>query len=162
MEPRPTFDSPAVIAYTIDAMVPLLVEWTEINDVSASAAWLRSTYGKALRAELAVVEDGKVDGYALADWFEAPNFPVDAELVSILHDTSALLRLARRNATHDWVMRTGMRFPAKEGQHFKFTRNGRNRVAQCIGVVSTEARGFGLVNKVTFDVDAEDIVEVVR
>lgn len=107
---------------------------------------------------------GKLCAYRVAKAFEdALNWPADAELVCILHETSKHTHeQALRLSTMHWVLRFGARFPNKVDDVIKFRRNGASRSGKVrkvdAGTASAEVKMFGSKGDKIATVYAEDIV----
>jgi hypothetical protein len=89
-------------------------------------------------------------GSAGADGFRAATvlkneflWPVDMELCLLVRDTVTAMAQALRAETRVWVLRTGMRFPAKSEDSIEFIDGvGKTRTGKVTGIDSALAAAF--------------------
>lgn len=111
---------------------------------------------------LAILESA--DCYDAARYLEAfYEWPANGELIRIIDRAYLSMPSLTAPFVHAWVMENKVRFPAKEGDEFKFRIGDMETTGTCVGVVRREARGFAeLRNGKVLPVDAEEVVKVFK
>jgi hypothetical protein len=109
--------------------------------VADAMAWLKPrvptlSEEEATFALCASIRRGGADGFragvSLKNEF---SWPIDIEMVLVLRNITEKLAFALRIETAEWVLRTGMRFPAKDNQQIEWIDgSGKHRAGTVIAV----------------------------
>ncbi len=114
----------------------------------------------------------RTDGYERAKILESHGWSPNEAIVKILSKDSGHERIAWREAEERWVLRTGIRFPAKEGEQVTFAvQTGPQQGVYLLGTVAAVRSGLarGLIEVPPsqsgtgrYDVMAEHCVKIWR
>ena len=158
MTPRPTILSPEVVdrhaRLLLEAIKMTFGEQFTIADDTAQAD---------LRAAVTAAEDG----FERTIFLGQRGWTANERLVALLSKASMLGKRAWFAAQVNWVMREGVRVPAKEGDRVSFSEGGHTFTGEVLGVVAMEARAFVKVTGKdakekegdTYTVNAEHILQ---
>lgn len=119
---------------------------------------------RMLRALLTLAVLESADAYEAGRYLETTyGWPTTGELIRIIDRAYIAMPNCVTPFVHAWVMENNVRFPAKDGDEFKFRVGDLEVTGVCVGVVRREARGFAEVRGgKTIPVMAEDVVKVFK
>lgn len=136
-DPRPTHVDREVQGLAIARTLPAVLDWANLRQPGFTQADAEYALIQALNIGGA---DAFRLGVVLASQF---NWSVDYELVRMLAAVIEALPTAYRAVTGRWVARTGIRFPAKEGDTIEYLdAAGRRVVGKVTGVVGLTATAY--------------------
>lgn len=150
-DPRPSFADDAVLVAMIDLAAPTVVQWARGRTRDLDPI-------EARFAILTAIRQYGVDAFRVGLALQANfHWPVDITLVKLLDGMVESLPATLRHITNEWVVRTGLRFPGKEGDTVEYLdERGEPCVGIVQGVLKAQARAFVL--KTTGDlVDPEPL-----
>uniref|UniRef100_A0AB74UGU8 Uncharacterized protein n=1 Tax=Caulobacter phage BL57 TaxID=3348355 RepID=A0AB74UGU8_9VIRU len=136
-DPRPTAVDAAVLKLAIGRALPAVMEWARLRQPDFTAA--HAEYALVEAMEVAGLDPFRI-GVVLASRF---NWSVDYALVRMLDAVVEAMPSAYRAVVGRWVARTGIRFPAKEGDTVEFFDiQGVRRVGIVQGVAALTASAY--------------------
>lgn len=152
-DPRPCFSDEKTMATAIDLIAPAVVEWARSRTLPLNEEHVRN-------AVLASVRHAGVDAFRIGVILQASfDWPVDFTLVTLFDRMVEALPATLRHLTNEWVVRTGLRFPAKEGDTIEYvTPRGEPVVGIVKGVLKAQARAF--VQQTTGDLEEGEPISI--
>ncbi len=158
-DPRPTLDSDEVIARAVIQVIEDLIPWVQ--------RWTKSPIAvdKVAAIVALAVKASKGDGFSVAVYLKTEEgWPVDMQACRMFDRICSAIPYALRTVTREWVVRSGMRFPAKAGDVIDWWIDGRERRGSVYSILGDESAaliypqtGLGTGNLVK--VLAEDVVD---
>lgn len=130
---RPEPLSTPVVDRALESRLPDVKAWLKPRIPSLEDGDVKFALSSALKGSGA---DAFRAGVILKDMF---SWPVDIDLIMILRDAIEGLAIALKIETGHWVLRTGLRFPGKDGDTIEWEdENGRARA----GTIKTIDRTY--------------------
>ncbi|AXQ68516.1 hypothetical protein HOT99_gp101 [Caulobacter phage CcrBL10] len=136
-DPRPTHVDRDVQVLAISTALPAILDWARLHQPGFDEA-------HAEHALIIALELGGADAFRMGVVLGTKfNWPVDYTLVRAMSAVVEALPTAYRAVTGRWVARTGIRFPAKEGDTIEFfSAAGKRLVGKVVGVSALTATAY--------------------
>ena len=134
-------------------------EWAELHGAVPNQNATDKDYLVAVALALIESPDAYQAGRYFEDFFD---WPVTGDLIRILDQAYARMKVVVRRFVLEWVLENNVRFPAKKGEGIRFRIGDLELSGVIIEVLGHEAKGVvKLSNKGKhWAVNAEDVLEV--
>lgn len=162
---RPTLVSFETRVRITDNLLPQVEAWLDTRNLSVGVGRIY----EALFAAISV--QWPYNSFTICSVLQQPPYawPVDGTLVALIEKQIRRVHLINAGITKEWVLKTGIRFPAKEGQYVKFKHRvgpvSETHTGFVKAVDGGTARGFVEVEiagtTVLRRIDAEDVINTI-